>query len=293
MVTGAPNPDSTITAPLRVSGRGRTTWTNRSADLGEDPTSAIDELMDGADADCEHTFKDDTRSLVQLRVLGDRRWVVKRYRAPALKTFVYHLVRQTPAWREWRHARTLRRLGVRVLEPTALVHERGGCQWSQALITPHVPAPTLKQWVHDQRNSSESSAAMREQRRRVAQSVGHQIGTISASGLSNRDHKATNLLIDERCAAGQQPPLLIDPAGLRRRQSDQAIYRMLALLAQTAERGGPITLREKLTCLRRVLKRDSSLARDERRRLRHTVSCVNDLLLIGQAAGPGRGQPVQ
>ena len=247
-------------------------WINPRFDCGRDPVDLAEQLIDGQ-GQLICTMKDDHRSHVVLWQHGDHHWVVKQYRGPAWKTFWYHLVRRTPAWREWRYARLLRRIQIRVIDLWSIVHEHRFGQWSQFVISPYVSAPSLQSWLNDPANASHTN-----RRKRVALAVGRQVGLIAARGCMNRDHKVSNLLIDQDCEADNGEPLIIDPARVKRRWSDRSAYHMLALLSWTADRAGPVTKREKLTCLRATLSTDESLAQNQPRRLRHARSEVEAIL---------------
>ena len=222
------------------------------------------------------TFKDDRRSLVRLWELDHRRWVVKHYRGPAWKTWCHHMVARTPAWREWHSARRLRRCDVRVMDLMAIVHEHRGHRSCQALISPYVDAPNLQQWINESGTGRNQPSEL--DRLRVAAAVGRQVGEIGASGYANRDHKVSNILIDRECEHGRDGPVIVDPARLKRRSSDRTAFRMLALLAWTANRAGTVTFREQLVCLRAALSVDQSLARGRRKRLRFSVAQVQKIL---------------
>ena len=267
---------------LRIG--NRTCWVNERAAahfglLKDDGALAhmIKSLLD-RQARLVLTFKDDRRSLVQLWELNNQSWVVKHYRGPAWKTWCHHMVARTPAWREWRNARRLRRCDLRVVDLMALVHEHRGQQTCQALITPYVDAPNLQQWINRSQDPAGQERSSAKDRRRIAAAVGAQVGTISAAGYANRDHKVSNLLIDRACELGNAGPVIIDPARLKRRSSDQIALRMLALLAWSAKRTGTVTFREQLVCLRAALSADRSLARGRRRRLRYAAAQVQTLL---------------
>lgn len=234
----------------------------------------IDNLMNGQ-AELIDTLKDDWRSHVALSHLDNDRWVVKKYLGPPWKTLWYHLVRRTPAWREWRYARQLRDAGFRVIDLVALIHDRHWGAWSQVLVAPYIDAPTLKEWIRRSPPQTEQSQHDRSVRHTIARTVGQQVGMISAAGLVNRDHKVNNILIDKACESGAKPPLIIDPARVKRRWSQRTVYRTLALLSRTADQAGPVTLKEKMIGLRAVLAADPSLARGARQRLRYAAAKIN------------------
>lgn len=234
------------------------------------------------------TLKEDARSLVQMWELEGRRWVIKRYRASAWRTAAHHLVRHSPAWREWHNARRLRRLQARVVDVLALVHDRRFGRWDQALVTACVDGPNLQQWLRRQSTTPRPGDGGRR-RRTMAAAMGAQFGALAARGYVNRDHKAANLLIDRACAQDGAAPLIVDSGRLERKRSDRVAFVALALLAWTAREAGPISLREQLTCLRAVLAADDHLGRGRPRRLRHAALSIGRRL----AAYRGRAAPKQ
>jgi len=190
------------------------------------------------------TLKQDERSIVTRHELDGRSWIVKRYHLPAIKRRVYGLVRRTPPWQEWSGAKILSRIGVRISPPLAIVHP-------DVLVLAYHEGASLHDWM---RRTTDS-----EKRLNVAEQVGRQIGRITAAGWVNRDHKPTNLLIDAACETGDAEPVLIDPAGMRRRTPDKAL-RMLAVMYRATPRARGISIREGLTVLRAAIRADPSLA---------------------------------
>ena len=218
------------------------------------------------------TFKDDRRSLVRQVEADGRLWVVKRYRGSPWKTRWYHLVQKTPAWREWHYGRMLRRAEIRVVDPLSLVHQGQFGNWSQSLITPYLNGPSLHHWIKQSPALESLDLHQRHQRLAVAHGLGHQIGRISAAGYMNRDHKASNVIIDAACEQGEEP-ILIDPARIKRRRSDHQVYLMLAMLIRSVRRAGPTTGRERLAVLRGLFEANG-LCPNGPGRLRTAAACV-------------------
>ena len=236
----------------------------RSFGLGHDAMDGlIESLLDGHG----QPLKSGATSRVWLHRLegqAGRGWVVKRYGVTGVMLWVYRLMRCSRGWREWRGARRLAQAGVRCSMPLALVCDGGG----EALILPYIEGLDLARW---------HAAADELQRRRVAVRIGEQIGRMTAAGIINRDHKAANLIVDAACAAGDAPPVIIDPAGLRRRRSDRQIYRMLALLYETASRLRPVPPRIAFRCLEEALRADPSIAAREKSRLRYATRAIRSI----------------
>lgn len=205
-------------------------------------------------------LKDDGHTRVVAFEHGGRRWVIKWYAAPRMKVALYHALRCTPAWREWRGYSRLARAGIRTASPLGLIHGGNGL-WRQGLIAGYVEGLALNHYLA-------RDTLTHRQRAALARRVGQQVGQMTAAGIINRDHKAANLIVDPLCAAGDGPPVVIDPAGLRRRRSDRQVYRMLAMLYFTASRLCPVSPPEALRCLRSALEADHSLAASDLARLR-------------------------
>ena len=225
----------------------------------------------------EKTFKDDSRSLVRLVRCGGHAFVIKQYRVEPWKTWCHHLVRRTPAWREWRYAGVLACAGRRVSLPLALVHRYRFGGWWQTLTYPYVKGLSLQLWLGINSSLDPSDPRKVAMRLRMAEAIGRQLGLIIAAGLINRDHKTGNLIVDSACEQEGEEPVIIDPARVKRRWSDRQVYRMLELLWWTTWRSGDSTQRERLACLRAVVKADPSLASKRRHRLRATMHQVNCL----------------
>lgn len=270
---------------------GATCWVNMqvagAAGLG-DPETLRALLLDAVRGafEPEERYKADGRSEVVRFVCGERRWVLKRYRTPGLRTRLLHGIRYSPSWREWRAALRLASHGVRGCPPLALIHQPEGIGCAQSLLLPFVEGERLDDVLR--RGASPGAGDSLEACRRLAlaRGLGRQMGLISRAGLANRDHKPTNLLIvPDRDGAGGvdgAQPVLIDPAGVRRRRSARAVWRMLAQLRRTAMKAGPVSLREQLVCLRAVLRTDSSLSGAERGRLRRAAEAVERARRTGE-----------
>ena len=244
---------------------GATVWTDDavSVQLGVDPDDvSVGQLVErllAPGVEVAHTFKDDRKSLVRRIVVQSRPWVVKHYRGPSWKTRWCHRVRRTPAWREWIAAGVLARGGVRVLKPWALVHIGPTRCCQQALIMPFVDGLSLHHWLKQRPGSPDPQHRLLH--RVVAAAIGRQIGQITAMGYVNRDHKASNLMIDAVCERGGDP-CLIDPARLKRRvavtASDDSVALMVARLWRSSRRVGALTVAERLIVMRELLRTDPS-----------------------------------
>lgn len=246
---------------------------DRAEQLGLDPESLRDLLcaIDADDYTPGKTFKDDARSLVLWFERSGRRWLIKRYRGKPLRMWIGHLLGRSVAWRECAASIQLAADGLRVSEPVALMHAGGPMRCTQTLVMPYVEGTSLYHVIHGAPPLDQLTPAERRRRRQIAQSVGHQIGLLTAAGWINRDHKPSNLIIDDAAHGPDRQPLLIDPAGISRRRNEQQICRMIANLNDCAHLAGLFTNREALACLRQVLRTDRSISigmREAIRRIR-------------------------
>jgi tRNA A-37 threonylcarbamoyl transferase component Bud32 len=262
--------NSGFVGPQRVGGASCWVRPDRAESLGLDREALRSLLRMIVDRSYrpQRTFKDDRRSLVEWFEHAGRRWLVKRYRGAPARLWIGHVLRGAVAWREARAALKLARLGLRVSEPLALMHAGGPWRCTQTLVMPYVEGTSLHNLLYYAAAPAQRSPADRQRRLAIARSVGRQIGRLTAAGYINRDHKPSNLIIDDPQDAPRDQPCLIDPAGIRRRRSDQQVLRMIARTLSTAVEAGHFTAREAMTCLRGIVEADPTLAPHRPRRLR-------------------------
>ena len=98
----------------------------------------------------------------------------------------------------------------------ALAQRRPAACDSQALLLPFVEGTPLDHFVADAPTPSQWSHDYRALRLRLATVVGRQLGCLLADGVINRDHKLSNLIMDDQCRDESLEPVIIDPLGLRR-----------------------------------------------------------------------------
>lgn len=195
------------------------------------------------------TYKADDRSTVRLVEHGGRRWIVKHYHGGPIRTALYHLFRATPAWREVRAATMLAAAGVRVNRPMLLRHLRGRGQSGQLLVLAYAPGRSLYHELFGDAPPDRRDRARQAQRLRIARGVGTQIARMFAAALVNRDHKASNLIVDELARECADGPVLIDPVGVTRSDDMRRFARMLLTLLRSSYAAGGATRRERLTVL--------------------------------------------
>ena len=273
---------------ITLHGNKSFVWVNTNVTqrigIGHDLSSisCFIELLLSAELNPIETLKDDPdRSIVQRVQVTGQHFVIKRYRVPAWKSWLLHQLRQSPTWREWRGTEKLMHVGRRVNMPLATLYQPSRGHEAQVLILPYVEGASLDKIVEEAPPVQEWSDTYRNKRIALAQAVGTQLGRLLASGIVNRDHKLSNLIMDKACEHGGQEPIMIDPLGLRMRRSDNQVYRMLAMLVRTTERAGYITPRECITCLKAFLQMDLSFALGVQRR--QTVAIKNVLRLLGRS----------
>lgn len=202
-----------------------------------DPRELVDALVTQDRATMTVLKDDPSRSVVYRAEHGGLSWVLKIYRHQSRWKM---LLRQSPAWREWRLARRAARVpGLRVSVPVAIVTLSNR---EQALILPYVAGEPMHQMV--------TTCTDRVLRLQLARAVGRQVRTMLEAGLVNRDHKLSNLIADARCLEGKDVPVMIDPLGVQWKRSEDQVFRMWVTLLRTTLREGPISAREGITCLK-------------------------------------------
>lgn len=143
--------------------------------------------------------------------------VVKVRRLLGVKGTVRVLLGATPLARAWRTAHRLRALGVATAEPLALLAGRDAGGRVEVLVLPEIAGRTLLDRLADR----DLPGAIE---RAAAEHLAEMIATLARSRLANRDHKPSNVIIDD---AGR--PTLLD-AELRPSPPTEAAARMLASL---------------------------------------------------------------
>lgn len=214
--------------------------------------------------------QDDQRSTVQLVTVGERQWIIKRYhRTPRLVA----RMRKSPAWFEWRGADNLVRAGVRCNRALALARSAG--VRDEVLVMPYVVGDCLHHVIADAPRQAHWNDTYRRWRREVARHMGRQIAKLAAAGLTNRDHKIGNLIMDEDCRQLRDEPVLIDPVGVVRRRRASQLVRLLAQLNATAAGAGTVTRGEQYHVLKAVAGMGPGRSEAEcRARMRELAQCV-------------------
>jgi tRNA A-37 threonylcarbamoyl transferase component Bud32 len=115
---------------------------------------------------------------------------------------IKYLMRPSRASAEWRNARLLAGLGVRVPELLAWGERRGLRGWRQSLLVTEALThmPTLLEWS----TTHQGGGSFRQLRRTLARSI----ATMHDNGLFHRDLHGRNILVDE--SSGVVTPYLLD-----------------------------------------------------------------------------------
>ncbi|MEM7577467.1 MAG: hypothetical protein AAF328_08330 [Planctomycetota bacterium] len=201
-----------------------------SADVGPLSPEAIEALI--ARTRGLAPIKSDNRSQVwRLDALPDSdvpalrsAWVLKRVAVPRWKTFAPAWLRLTPGQRQSWGGRLLAETNLRYAGPAAVV-----------LRDLHKTEFTLVPWVSGETLDAWWPGATADARSAIAGSLGRLLGTLTASGLRNRDYKPTNLLVDAEAKQGALP-VMIDLDGVGRGGSERDVVRSAAVLERALQR---------------------------------------------------------
>lgn len=177
-----------------------------------------------------------------------------------------YLCRVSPLHREIRGSKLLSHAGIRTPVPLALYRGNG----VQCLALRHVTGRTLLECMAD-------TTLSRSQRRAIATAVGSQLRHMGEQGVMNRDHKPSNIIIDEH-VHGEPLVTVIDPAGVFRSPvRSWGMPQMLASLAiEPTGCGTPPTRRDVVTVLREAVTKDGPEAR---KRVRDLLGAARDIVM--------------
>ena len=172
-------------------------------------------------------YKHDARSRVwRIEPTDGRAYVVKRFEFNPLRQALGVAAGLHPGQRERRWSAKLAAAGLPVASIVASGTQGRGLGLRLWLVTPYVGVSLFNLFHHGQ---------LADQARRVAilDAVGRLTGNLAHQGYFNRDHKASNIVID----AGDRP-VLIDYGAVRRSRGDWDTQRMLSnLCANLVEAG--------------------------------------------------------
>jgi hypothetical protein len=149
-----------------------------------------------------HSCLKDASDRAVWRITTSTEIITLKCRHETLLTRIRYLLHRSPLHREIRGSALLTRHNIRAVTPLAIYRGQG----VQCLALRHVPGRTLLECIAD-------PALTCTQRRGIARAVGTQLRHMCQQGLLNRDHKPSNLIVDEH--APTSPTItLIDPAGV-------------------------------------------------------------------------------
>ncbi|RMH21075.1 MAG: hypothetical protein D6698_03190 [Gammaproteobacteria bacterium] len=141
-------------------------------------------------ADTTEVYKQDQRSRVwRIEVPDGGSYVIKRYEFNPLRQKLGWLIGRHPAQREIRQAARLSQLGLPVVPTIAhgwAISEGASKVW---LVTPYMGQSLFHLFYHQKLSDP-------DRRGRILDMAGRFTGELIRRGLFNRDHKASNLLVD-------------------------------------------------------------------------------------------------
>lgn len=178
---------------------------------------------------CEpaQVYKHDGRSRVwRIDAPDGRSYVIKRFEHSPLRQRLALSLGLHPGQRELRMAHRLESADIPVAPIITTGQEPQGLGFQFWLATPHLGIS-----LHNIFNQGHLTDP--DRRVRVLDAVGQLTGTLIRQRWFNRDHKASNIVIDDRDQAR-----LIDVGAVRRLRRRLSASRMLANLSQTLTQAG-------------------------------------------------------
>ncbi len=177
-------------------------------------------------ADPKEVFKHDARSRVWLAQAGDGPVVFKRFEYSPPRQALAAMLGVHPGQREQRLCDRMRKAGLPVVAITAAGSTWHGLGKRYWLATPYIGMSLHNQVLRDRLPAGPRRDAL-------LTAVGRLTGELIRLGLFNRDHKASNILIDS-----DHRPWLIDVGAVRRLRGSAGAERMLANLCDTLTQAG-------------------------------------------------------
>lgn len=172
-------------------------------------------------------YKHDARSRVwRIDAPDGQSFVIKRFEHSPLRQRIAAGVRLHPGQRESRMADRLESAGIPVVPIIATGEQPVGVGIHLWLATPQMGIS-----LHNLFNQGHLTDP--ERRSRVLDAAGRLTGQLIARHWFNRDHKASNIVID-----GQDQARLIDVGAVRRGRGRAGAGRMLTNLSQTLTQAG-------------------------------------------------------
>ncbi len=160
-------------------------------------------------------YKQDRRSRVwRIDTPGGRAYVVKRFEYSPIKQMLACMLRIHPGQRERRCCEMLKAAGLAVVP----IVGGGVSKRKYWLVTPYTGKSLYNLLHHGELTDP-------QKRMQLMTAVGQLTGRLAYKGLFNRDHKASNVVVDD-----DGKPWLIDVVGVRRSRGQKDTDRMLANL---------------------------------------------------------------
>jgi tRNA A-37 threonylcarbamoyl transferase component Bud32 len=177
------------------------------------------EALAALDSKQAKVLKRDQGTAVYSAELAGRRTVAKRWTLDSASRRLKSLAAASRAWRHWRGATQLVRLGIPTAKPYLLAVEHIGQGRSEWLVMEALDGHTILDCL------AAGDLPIREQHR-IARLLGEQVALFQSNSIFNRDHKPSNLFL----LHGASGPRIavIDTVAIRRGADPQ---RMLASLA--------------------------------------------------------------
>ena len=160
-------------------------------------------------------YKQDRRSRVwRIDAPDGRAYVIKRFEYSPIKQMLAGMLGIHPGQRERRCCEMLKAAGLAVVP----IVGGGVSQRKYWLVTPYTGKSLYNLLHHGELTDP-------QKRTQLMTAVGQLTRQLAAKGLFNRDHKASNIVVDE-----DAKPWLIDVVGVRRSRGQKDTDRMLANL---------------------------------------------------------------
>jgi len=194
-------------------------------------------LSGGAWARTARVLKEHEGGRVIAAEIGGKGVVLKAWPSRGLKRRVQRLTGTTRGHRHWQGAERLARAGVATAKPLLLTTARLDGAPVVALVMERVEGSTLLAHLADGTMSERDGDAL-------AAAVGEQVGLIVRSGLFNRDHKPSNLIVSG-VGGGRASVAVVDCVAVRRSRGRRLrpMARMIAsLLIEPAGVGSPMPM---------------------------------------------------
>lgn len=172
-------------------------------------------------------YKHDARSKVwRIDAPDGRAFVVKQFTYSPIKQLLAELIGIHPAQRERRCYRHLLLAKLPVVPIVAHGVKRSGFGARYWLVTPYIGISLYNLFYEKHLDDT-------DQRECLLEAVGALTRELIAKRFFNRDHKASNILVD-----GEGKPMLIDVGGVRRRRGKADDQRMLRNLSRNLADSG-------------------------------------------------------